>query len=606
MSKIPLIQDLNLNPEQLEAVTTPRKPLLIIAGAGTGKTKALTTRIVYLIESGVPAHKICALTFTNKAAEEMLQRVESSLQSTRDKKNSINKPLVTTFHSLGAKILREVGHFLNRKPNFTIFDDSESFQLIKKVIKNTEGLGKIRPADLSEKISTIKNGMTDPQILERDPVLKEAFQKYEAALLANNAFDFDDLIQKVVYVFQKHPEVLERYQKKFSDFLVDEYQDINGVQYKMIKLLADREKNLSVVGDHNQTIYSWRGAKIDIFLNFENHWENASLVFLGQNYRSTKNIINAASKLIQNNLEKPKGLKEINLWTSNPQGEKIILRETSDELEEAEWITGQIQIIKNTIEKESIAILYRTNAQSRALEQTLIEYEIPYRIFGGLKFYDRREIKDIVAALKLISNPEDQLSAERLQKLLKKAGFIRLKSDLENLTDKDPLKVIEVFLKSTNYFEYLNKNFTNPDERKENIAELITFASSFPSLEEFLERATLLQSTDDTKKQKHSLESGQKLVTLMTIHLAKGLEFNNVFIAGINEGVLPHHRSYKDARGLEEERRLLYVAMTRARKKLFLSFYDLPSRFLSEIPEEFLELEGVSDLNSEERYITLD
>ncbi|MEK7180855.1 MAG: UvrD-helicase domain-containing protein [Patescibacteria group bacterium] len=605
-----------LNPAQKEAAFATNEPLLIVAGAGTGKTKTLTTRIAYLIKEGVHPSKICALTFTNKAAQEMLERVGklTNLQTGGNLKH--NSPYIGTFHSLGARILREAGHFLGREPNFAIFDDNDSFKLIKKIIKESNEKD-LKPADLSSKISAIKNGMAKPAKIERreDWMVSQSFAEYEKKLMQNNAFDFDDLIQKVVLIFKTKPEVLARYQNRFSHFLVDEYQDINDVQYEMVKLLADREKNLSVVGDHNQTIYSWRGSNLEIFLNFERDWAGSRLIFLGENYRSTQKIIAAASELIKNNLKKPAGLKEDALWTNNSEGEQIVLKEAQDEIEEANWIASEIRKLKAKSEKckiqnekqeesevgdSQIAILYRTNAQSRAIEQALIEHEIPYQIFGGLKFYERREIKDVVSALRYISNPADEISRERLEKLLRKAGFIRFEKELAGKNDWTPTKIIEGFLKVANYFEYLDKNFTNPEERRENIMELLSFASAFEKVDEFLERMSLLQAMDNVEENKNLS------VKLMTMHLAKGLEFENIFVAGATEGLLPHHRAMGNTDELEEERRLLYVAMTRAKTRLFLSFYDLPSRFLSEIPQELMRFSGGMGLEDEERYITLD
>lgn len=609
--------DRELNQKQRQAVLAPSDPLLIVAGAGTGKTRTLTTRIAYLIKTGVSPGMICALTFTNKAAEEMLERVVNSEARSAKRKQSDDArfaigdlPFIGTFHSLGARILREAGYILGRKPNFAIFDDDDSFKLIKKLIKGLN-FKDARPADLRDKISAFKNRMKGEEL--EDNRFQKFFDEYEKALLENNAFDFDDLIQKVVLIFRTQPATLARYQKRFSYFLVDEYQDINAIQNEMIKLLAGQKQNLSVVGDYNQILYSWRGSDIEIFLSFERDWPKSQLIFLGENYRSTQNIIEAASALIKNNFQKPAGLKDDALWTRNLKGELLVVKETEDEIGEAEWIANEIAKSKAQIAKEDnrlaisdsqFAILYRTNAQSRALEQALLEEEIPYQIFGGLKFYERREIKDIVAALRYVANSADSLSRERLEKLLRKSGFLRLLTALRDNPAKTPVKIIDIFLKHTNYFDYLDKNFANPDERKENVAGLVAFAGNFENLDEFLERVSLLQATDTTANSK--AQSANKPVSLMTIHLAKGLEFDNVFIAGVNEGLLPHHRSMGSQTELEEERRLIYVAMTRARKRLFLSFYDLPSRFLSEIPEEFLEFSGERGLNDEERYITLD
>ncbi len=608
------IKNLGLNPEQLKAATAPGYPLLIVAGAGTGKTKTLMARIVYLMKNGVPPSKICALTFTNKAAEEMLARVTKSLSQSANRQ----APFIGTFHSLGARILREVAIFCDRKPNFAIFDDNDSFQLFKKIAKRSEDKIKMKPGDLMSEVSMIKNeiSLQDKKSNFQNEIIEKALSEYEIELKKNNAFDFDDLIQKVVLVFKQKPEVLKRYQKRFSHFLVDEYQDINGAQNEMVKLLSTQNQNLSVVGDHNQTIYSWRGSKIDIFLNFAQDWSRSQTVFLGENYRSTQNIIQAASSLIKNNFQKPKGLEDKTLWTNNSKGEKIILKETGGEIDEAEWIVEQVigDRLKVKDKNESTAVLYRTNAQSRPIEQALIESNLPYQIFGGLKFYERREVKDVLAALRYISNRDDELSRERLSKFLKKAGFSRFVREIGDFKEAEPAAIIKKFIDKMDYFGYLDKNFENPEDRKENILELLNFAENFKSVEDFLERASLLQATDNVTNSKspfgitrdRQIAKSKATVNLMTIHLAKGLEFDNVFVAGINEGVLPHHRSFQTQNAIEEERRLLYVAMTRARKKLFLSFYDIPSRFLSELSEEAMKFEVASNLRDEERYITLD
>ncbi|MBU6500467.1 MAG: UvrD-helicase domain-containing protein [Patescibacteria group bacterium] len=593
-----------LNEQQKAATEAPNSPLLIVAGAGTGKTSTLTSRIGYFIKKGMPPGKICAITFTNKAAREMADRTGLNI----GRGTTGTEPFIGTFHSFGARILRQEANLLNRTPNFTIFDDHDSFDLIKKIArrlvpkkKSEERDGEAKkdsremPAFFKRQISAAKNknsfiGELKKSSHEKNRLAFRAYELYEEDLIRNNAFDFDDLIEKVVWLFKKHPEVLNKYQKRFDAVLVDEYQDMNPKQYELIKLLAGSHKNLSVVGDDEQLIYGWRYADMEIFQNFEKDWPDAQITFLEENYRSTSNIISAAAEVSKNNANRrPK-----NLWTRNPAGEPIKIFEAGDENEEAEWIA------KNIKEPEggTTAVLYRTNAQSRAIEQALIRRQIPYKIFGGLKFYERKEIKDIVAALRWAMNKSDEPSRERLEKLLSQRKFADLQEGFAAAQSSAPLDLIGIFLKATDYFEYLENNFLNPEERRENIAELIGFAAGFDNLQQFLEEIALVQQTDMGKSVTETENSrggdSQPEVHLSTIHLAKGLEFDRVFIAGSSEGLLPHIMSYEDEDQMEEERRLMYVAMTRAKKKLFLSFFGAPSRFLSEIPQELLELESES------------
>ncbi|MEK7195581.1 MAG: UvrD-helicase domain-containing protein [Patescibacteria group bacterium] len=602
--------DMNLNKEQKSASEAPNFPLLIVAGAGTGKTRTLTARVVKFIEDGMPPERICAITFTNKAAKEMAERVDAAVKSYK----GAARPLVCTFHSLGARILRKEGKKMGREPNFVIFDGHDSFDLIRKIIKKStireewsgdrggETKNAKKPAFFANIISEIKNVDSAPQRLlaskrEEEKLALKVFKDYESALKRNNAFDFDDLIEKTVRLFREHPAVLKKYQNKFDAILVDEYQDINPKQYELIKLLSEDHGNISVVGDDEQMIYGWRHADLKIFFAFERDWPKAQISFLEENYRSSGNIIEAASAVAKNNRYRhPK-----DLWTKNPEGAPIKIAEFADENDEAEWIAAQIESrIKNSESKApSTAILYRTNAQSRALEQALIMREIPYRIFGGIKFYERREIKDIVAAIRYASNKKDELSLERLRKNLTKGKFSRLEEKIlgANAETMNPTNLIETFLKTTGYAEYLERNFLNHEERRENITELIHFASRFNDVREFLEEVALVQSTDNESSSGQGGRlalKNQGFIDLMTIHLAKGLEFDKVFLAGCGEGLLPHSRSLDNEYQLEEERRLMYVAMTRARKELVLSFYDMPSRFLGEIPEKFTEFEDVS------------
>ncbi len=603
----PQKSDLGLNLQQKRAVEAPLdKPLLIVAGAGTGKTRTLTSRILHLIQKGVPGGEICALTFTNKAAKEMVERVERGL---RAKFPAGRGPFIGTFHSLGARILRAECRKLGRKPNFAIFDDHDSSQLVKKILK---GLGAPKtpegPAWFLNTISRVKNGSLAIATLrestrQSERLAAEVVTEYEKSLREQNAFDFDDLIQKVVWLLGHEPEVLRKYHARFSCVLVDEYQDVNNTQYEMVRLLAGGRGRVSVVGDDQQTIYSWRGSNFEIFLNFEKDWPESQVVLLEENYRSSGNIVSAAQAMIQNNLrQKPK-----KLWTAKEAGLPLTLIEAGDEDEEAEWLAAGITGLRVEHPDWSIGILYRTNAQSRAVEQALLGRRIPYQVYGGLKFYERKEIRDAVAALRVASNPEDATGRERLEKEFGKGRTVALLAAFASAPAQTPLALLTVFMDSIDYTSYLYKNYPNALERRENVLELLRFAAQYEDLPPFLEQISLLQATDSLK----GGERGRMPVEIMTMHLAKGLEFDAVFVVGCTEGLLPHARSEGPAE-LEEERRLFYVGMTRARQALYLSFYGLPSRFLSEIPAELMRFESLSskkeefDGEDEERYISLD
>ena len=594
----------NLNKKQQEAVENLNGPVLIVAGAGSGKTRTLTSRLAAILASGVNSKSIIAITFTNKAAEEMRLRVANLLAN-----QSVIPPFIGTFHSLGVRILKAEAHLAGRSKNFTIFDGDDSLKIIKNIIKNfnlDKKRSEINHYSLRKEFSRIKSNLINIEG-ESDDLIKMLFKEYEASLEKYNAFDFDDLIEKPVKLFLNNPDILKKYQDKFQYVLVDEFQDTNTSQYVFIKLLAKKHNNLSVVGDDAQSIYKFRGSDFKIFLNFENDWPKTKVILLEQNYRSSGNIIKAASGLIANN----KFQKLKNLWTENDEGELVKVIEHKDEDEEAGWIAGQIQNSKFKNQNYNLAILYRTNAQSRAIETALIEYGIPYKIFGGIKFYERKEIKDIVAALRWGFNQSDLLSLERLKGNFLKKPFLKLKENMpQKAQELNSVSLISYILETTDYFNHLKKNYDNFQERIENINELIYFAGNFEDLGDFIEEISLLQSGDKIKN-KNKLEDnplalGQRLeINLMTIHLAKGLEFDAVFIIGCNEGLLPHQMSYHNQEEIEEERRLMYVAMTRARKELYLNFYNIPSRFLYELPPELVEFKGEKSIDDEERYIEL-
>lgn len=591
-----------LNDKQRAAVEHGEGPLLIVAGAGSGKTKTLTSRLAALLHSGVRPENIVAITFTNKAAGEMKERTEKLLAKDKE---AFKNMFLGTFHSFGARILKKEARLFGRTANYTIFDADDSKALIKKVAAGA-GLSerdakRLTPLVLRREFSKIKDEMLDPEEVG-DEIVGQLFKLYEQALQNNNAFDFDDLIQKPVVLFLGNPEILDAYQERFKYILVDEYQDTNTAQYTLIKALASKYRNLSVVGDDQQSIFKFRGSDFRNFLNFEKDWPDAKVVLLEENYRSTQNIIKAASAVIaHNHLQKSK-----TLWTNNPEGGKVKVVEQYNADGEAEWIAGHINAIRTFSDYGSLAILYRTNAQSRAIETALIERGISYRIFGGLKFYERKEIKDIVAALRYGSNPQDSVSLERLKKSFLKKPYEQLKAELpQKAAALRPVELIGYILMTTDYFNYIERTQTNPIERIENIKELIEFASGFEKMEDFLERISLLESTDTVKK-KDLKWTKDNIVNLMTVHMAKGLEFDAVFVVGVNDGLLPHQMSYHNESEIEEERRLMYVAMTRARKELYLTFYHLPSRFLSEIPSGLMDFEGGRGFDDEERYIEMD
>ena len=572
--------EIPLNSSQLEAVQYGKGPMLIVAGAGSGKTRTLTERLTHLINSDIPAARIIAITFTNKAAEEMRSRIKSRV------------PFIGTFHSFGAKILRKEARSLGRTRNFVIFDADDSLKILKKLLASREAPTRYSPLKARYEISKIKNNLIDPS--ELDNWLMAAFNEYENDLRRQNAFDFDDLIEKVVQLFRLHPEIRKIYQNKFDYILVDEYQDINLAQYVLVKLLGEGHRNLNVVGDDEQAIYGFRWSDFTNFLHFEKDWPEAKIVELGENYRSTENIVKAAAAVIGNNkFQRPK-----DLWTRNDPGGPVKVIGAENAEEEAEAIVRDI--LKEQLKE--FAILYRTNAQSRALEQALSFNSIPYEVFGGLKFYERKEIKDLVAGLRYALNPRDELSRERLEKTFRRAPARELVQNLPDLAKKLSLiELIGFFLKTTGYFEFLGAKFENANDRIENVSELIQFASTFKSLPDFLERISLLQPMDGLKA-----SSPQRRVKLMTIHLAKGLEFDSVYVAGVGEGLIPHQRSLASEAELEEERRLMYVAMTRAKHNLTLGFYGLASRFLHEIPPELIHYSLASDTFQLEKEIHLD
>lgn len=632
-----------LNKEQQQAVQHTEGPLLILAGAGSGKTKVLTVRIAHLLAQGINPYEILAITFTNKAAKEMKSRVESLVGDVA------NRIWLSTFHSFCAKFLRfELDNFLGYNSNFTIYDTSDSQAVIKAALKALNLDDKYYPVGaMIAAISDAKNKLlfaSDFRKQARDfyqQKVADVYEYYERELRKNNALDFDDLLLVAVKLLQSNEAVLDKYSKRFRYVMIDEYQDTNHAQYLLAKLLASHWKNIAVVGDADQSIYAWRGADIQNILDFEKDYPNCTSIKLEQNYRSTKIILDAANAVIENNEGRPKK----NLWTDKTEGAKIQHFIAQSEHEEAAFI-GDTIAKKHDIHGVpygDMAILYRTNAQSRVLEEALIKRALPYTMVGGTKFYDRKEIKDVLAYLRVLYNPFDDLSLLRIINVPKRSIgattvaklqdyarangtslFMTLtqlhlvdtikgktKEKLEEfgiliftlvaeMEDRTVLDILESILDRTGYLAQLEESTDPQDQaRAENIGELLSVAKDFQdtnptgTVEDFLEQVALVNDVD-------SFEQEESKVTLMTLHAAKGLEFPIVFLGGLEEGLFPHSRTLMNPEEIEEERRLAYVGITRAEKELYISNATtrtvfgrtssyLPSRFIDEIPEELVD-----------------
>jgi DNA helicase-2/ATP-dependent DNA helicase PcrA len=643
----PVLLD-SLNPTQLDAVEHTEGPLLILAGAGSGKTRVLTHRVAYLIDQGLAApEEVLAITFTNKAAREMKDRV--ALLVGPDSR----RMWVSTFHAFCARILRVHAEKLGYKREFTIYDGADQVRLVKRCIVE---LGKdpkrFNPRSFQAQISSAKNVLMAPDDFLRNTEgyiaenVAEVYDLYQKRLYENNAMDFDDLIMQTVALLELFPEVRERYQTRFRYIHVDEYQDTNHAQYRLVNILAAGHRNLCVVGDDDQSVYSWRGADIRNILDFERDYPEAKVVKLEQNYRSTQTILDAANAVVANNASR----KAKALWTAGDEGERIRVFAASDEYAEARFVVSEVeQLIEGGASPREISVFYRTNAQSRALEDVLVREGVPYQVVGGVRFYERAEIKDAMAYLSVISNSDDSVSLERIINVPKRgigntsvaklqdyarrnglslygalseadaAGLTgaakkacrRVRELFEGLRvaakEVPPAELIGAVLDESGYREELEAEDTiEAESRLENLEELINAAREYervepePTLEGFLQEQALYSDQD-------SLTSEGGSVTLMTLHNAKGLEFGHVFVVGMEEGTFPHARSL-DEHNLEEERRLAYVGITRARETLTLTHaklrsswgereYRMPSRFLSEIPDEYKSgtVPGVSD-----------
>mgnify|MGYP003186005926 CR=1 FL=1 len=643
-----------LNDKQREAASYTDGPLLILAGAGSGKTRVLTYKIAYLLEQNiVKPWEILAITFTNKAAREMKERVLSLVEE------NANDIWLGTFHSICVRILKREIHALGYTRDFNIFDELDKTKLIKDILKRMNLDEKqYAPSFIGYEISRAKDEMKGPDkyLMEvtgdyRREKVAEIYKVYQNDLKKNNAIDFDDIIMLTVQIFLNDSETLKYYQNKFKYILVDEYQDTNKTQFLLISLLSASHGNICVVGDESQSIYGFRGADISNILNFEKEFPNAKIVKLEENYRSTKVILDAANNVIKNNKSKI----EKNLWTENEDGKKITYKTLQNEYEEVEYITENIDDICRKEKKtySDFAILFRTNAQSRVLEEVFLRSGIPYRLIGGLKFYSRKEIKDLSSYLKLVHNPNDNIALKRiinepkrgigetavlkLEQIanekqisifeaikdsnnlvgIRSAGNIIMFRDMiqDIISKKDELKVSELMkeiLKQSGYEEMLTQDDTKENQnRLENLAEYIGVAMEFENenaengLGEFLDSQALVSDVD-------KLEEGDEAVTLMTMHSAKGLEFPVVFLVGMEDGLFPSKRSIDEDESVEEERRLCYVGITRAKEQLFLTnaskrtlygstTFTMPSRFLDEIPQELFDDSSINNINLRKR-----
>lgn len=646
-----------LNPQQAEAVINTEGPMLIMAGAGSGKTKVLTCRVANLLQKGMRPYRILAITFTNKAAAEMRERV-----------NNMSGPAAKdvwlfTFHAFCARFLRmEIDKLPGYNKNFAIYDTDDTKKLIKGILKELNiDDNRFSPNKILNKISDAKNKLIDAEHFSQsidsvdfnDKKVAEVYERYQTQLKLNNALDFDDLLMLSIKLLQENKEVREKYQDRFDYLLVDEYQDTNHAQYLLTKFLAAKHRNICVVGDADQSIYGWRGADIQNILDFEKDYPDAKVIKLEQNYRSTQIILDAANAVIENNT----GRKPKNLWTENKSGADIIYFQAVDERDEARFVIEQLQNLQRTENKKlgDMAILYRTNTQSRIFEEMLIKSGISYNMVGGLKFYERKEIKDIIAYLRVIFNPADSLSLLRIINVPKRgigdASLAKIQAyaaannvslfeavsnaaaidglssrfvsklddlagiifELMNLANEAPVEdLIDRVLRDTGYLEELeNERTPQAQSRIDNLHELISVAQEFAAseeennLENFLAHVALVSDIDDT-------ELGEDAITLMTLHSSKGLEFPVVFLVGMEEGLFPHARTLMDETEIEEERRLCYVGITRAKEKLFLSSTKMrtiygntvtypPSRFLQEIPARL-----VKTIKRQERFSALE
>ncbi len=622
-----------LNEMQLTAVKHGEGPCLVMAGAGSGKTKVLTSRIAYLIESGVPDYNILAITFTNKAAKEMKERLAGMIGQTR--------AFIGTFHSFGLKVIRENSQEVGLTKNFTILDADDQASIIKKILKEKNiDSKKFSPNYLRSRISFLKNEMVTFEEIKKtmntpvDKIVVEVFKSYEETLNRSNAVDFDDLLLKPVRLFQENPEALIHYQDHYPYILVDEYQDTNPVQYKLTRLLGSRDENIFVVGDMNQSIYSFRQADYRNILNFEKDFKNAVVIKLEQNYRSTQIILDAANSVIKNNTEK----KDLKLWSDRKTGALVNYMRAYDGIHEIKLVVDEIQSkILDYKSYNSFAILYRTNAQSRQIEETLLTANMPYRIYGGFSYINRKEIKDLIAYLKILNNPDDVVSLRRIINVPKRGigdvamnkieanSLLRSTSLFDCMESKKEIEFRDLIFKLREFMEehtltelideivdesgmramYEAENTLESGLRLDNLMEFKSLTAAFEdrtgsvNLNDFLGEIGLMSDAD---KDNNVADA----VTLMTLHSAKGLEFDVVFLVGMEEGLFPHANAVLEEGGMDEERRLCYVGITRARDMLYITnakrrmLYgketaNMPSRFINEIDNSLIERNTVGE-----------
>ena len=622
-----------LNKEQKEAVMHIDGPCLVVAGAGSGKTKVLTTRIAYLIESGIYSSNILAITFTNKAAKEMKDRISKIV--------SDNYAFVGTFHSFGLRIIKENYEELGLTKNFTIIDSDDVLSIIKKILKDLgHDIKEIAPSYIRNRISFIKNEMlSDSEIAkyflsELEKIAMKVYFEYQKVLKKNNVVDFDDLLKLPVELFIKNKDILERYQDKYKYILIDEYQDTNEVQYKLVKLLSSKYRNLFVVGDQNQAIYGFRQANYKNILNFEKDYPDANVVVLNQNYRSTTTILNAANSVIKNNIER----KEVNLFSELGEGVKVKYLRSNDGLQEVNQVVNEIKnLLDMGYNKNDIAIFYRTNAQSRVYEEAMLKNNFPYKVVGSFYFYKRKEIKDLISYLKLIANHNDDISLKRvinepkrgiglktIESIEKEANIngtsmydtissgkeLAFKNIIESLTkEAENLSLTELIDKvldlSGMKSELEKENNLDSELRIDNLMEFRSITENYQNvtgsvnLQDFLDEISLIADITEHKQDDDA-------ITLMTLHSAKGLEFKVVFMVGMEEGLMPHSNSFVEENGIEEERRLCYVGITRAKERLYLTnaktrmlygkdMMNPPSRFISEIDGAYIESNQIEE-----------
>lgn len=595
----------NLNPEQKLAVTYTEGPLLVLAGAGSGKTKVLTHRVAYFISKNlINPENALLLTFTNKAANEMKTRILDLTDG--------NAPMTGTFHSFCAKILRLDGRHIGIPINFIIYDDQDQKDAVKDIMEKLNiSTDQFNPASILNGISEAKNQMLTPDEYvnfvrgEWQEIVSKVYIEYEKMLKEIGALDFDDLLIKTVKLFKEAPEILEKWQRQLTHIFVDEWQDTNKIQYTLTKLLVGKRKNITAVGDASQSIYSWRGADYRNINFLIRDYPDIKVINLEQNYRSTQNILDAANLVISKNTSHP----ILKLWTEKKAGAKIRLYAARNGFDEGDFVVNEIKsLISESVGAKfvyrDIAVLYRTNAQSRVLEEALLHAGIPYTLVGGVRFYDRKEIKDVISYIKYLVNPKDSVSRKRIEKIgvRRFEKFEEFRTGLPNLEGLTTLDILDAVIQKADYLSLFQKETEENLARLENIKELRSVATEWPNINEFLENVALVEAsqTDSKRLISSTVNQSRDAITLMTLHAAKGLEFPVVFIVGMEEGLFPHSRSLMDTNQLEEERRLAYVGITRAKEILYLTYASSrlyfgeklsnpPSRFITDIPENLIE-----------------